>query len=36
MGDEVDFLPSDKYESFLQGDIITLGVGNQDCPKYPQ
>ena len=26
MGDEVDFLPADKHERFLQIDSITLGV----------
>ena len=36
MGGEVDFLPADKYESFLQDDIISLGVGSQICPKYPK
>ena len=34
MGNEVDFLPADKYESFLQVDSITLGVCSQACPKY--
>ena len=33
MGDEVDFLPSVKHESFLQVDSITLGVHSQECPK---
>ena len=33
--DELDFLPADKDKSFLQNDIITLGVQSQDCPKYP-
>ena len=36
MGDEVDFLPTDKLECFLQVDSITLGVGSQACPKYPK
>ena len=26
MGDEVDFVPADKHENFLQIDSITLGV----------
>ena len=30
------FLAWDKHESFLQVDIITLGVGSQACPKYPK
>ena len=33
-GDEVDFMPADKHESFQQDDIITLGVHSQVCPKY--
>ena len=36
MGDEIDFLPADKQESFLQVDSITLGVCSQACPKYPK
>ena len=36
MGDEVDFLPVDKQGSFLQVDIIILGVYIQICPKYPK
>ena len=35
MGHEVGFLPSDKHESFLQVDSITLSVGSQACAKYP-
>ena len=35
MGDNVDFLPGDKHESFLQVVSITLGVWSQ-CPKYPE
>ena len=35
MEDEVNFLPADKHESFLQVDI-TLGVHSQACPKYPK
>ena len=34
MGDEVDFLPAYKYESFLQDFSITLGVQSQTFPKY--
>ena len=34
MGDEVDFLPEDKNESFLQIDSIILDVYSQPCPKY--
>ena len=29
MGDEVDFLPANKHETFLQIDSITLGVHSQ-------
>ena len=36
MGDEVDFLHVDKHESFLQVNIITLGVCSQACSKYPK
>ena len=35
-GGEVDFLPANKHESFLQVDIITLGLCGQACPKYPK
>ena len=31
---EVDFLPVDKQESFLQDDSITLDVHSQACSKY--
>ena len=34
--DEVDFLPTDKCESFLQVNSITMGVQSQGCPKYPK
>ena len=34
MVDEVDFLLVDKHGSFLQVDIIILGVRSQVCPKY--
>ena len=33
-GDVVDFLPVDKFESFLQVNSITLGVHSQACPNY--
>ena len=29
-------LSTDKYESFLKGDSIILGVCNKACPKYPK
>ena len=32
MGDEVDFLPADNHESFLQIDSITLGVHSWSYP----
>ena len=34
--DEVDFLPADKHESFLQDDSIALDVRSQACLKYPK
>ena len=34
MGDEIDFLPSNKHKSFLQDGSITLGVISQTVPKY--
>ena len=34
MGDEVAFLPADKYKIFLQDGSITLGVISQTGPKY--
>ena len=34
--DEIDFLPADKHECFLQADSITLGVCSQACLKYPK
>ena len=34
MGYEVDFMPSDKYESFLQIDRITLHVRSKPWPNY--
>ena len=33
MENEVDFLPADKCESFLQVDSITLDVHSHACPK---
>ena len=36
MGDEVNFFPAGKYESFLQGDSITLGVHSQAYLRYPK
>ena len=35
-GDEIDFLPADKEESFLQDSSVTLGVHSQACQKYPK
>ena len=34
--DEVDFLPADKHQRFLQIDSIILGVCEQACPHYPK
>ena len=34
--DEVDFLPADKHQRFLQIDNIILGVCEQTCPNYPK
>ena len=34
--DEVDFLPADKHERFLQVLTIILGVCGQTCPNYPK
>ena len=34
--DEVDFLPADKHQRFLQIDSIILGVCEQTCPNYPK
>ena len=36
MRHEVDFLPGDKHNKFLQVDSITLGVHSQTCAKYPE
>ena len=35
-GSEVDFLPANERESFLQVDSITLGFCSQACPNYPK
>ena len=35
-GYEVEFVPTDIYESFLQSDRITLDVCSKACPKYPK
>ena len=32
IGDEVDLLPADKHNNFLQGDSITLGARSQTGP----
>ena len=36
MGYEIDLLPADKHNNFLQIDSITLGVHDQTCPKHPE
>ena len=36
MKDEVEFLPLDKYQRFLQIDRIILGVCGQACLNYPK
>ena len=33
MNDELDFWHSEKQQSLLQNDTITLHVSNQACPK---
>ena len=33
---EIDFLPADKHNNFLQIDSITLGVHDRTCPKHPE
>ena len=35
-GGEVDILPANKHESFLQVDNIALGLCSQACPKCPK
>ena len=34
--DEVDYLPADKHQRFLQSDTIILSVYGQACPYYPK
>ena len=34
MGEEVNFLPADKHESFRWIDSINFGVHSRACPKY--
>ena len=34
--DEVDLLPADKRQRFLQIDIMILGVCGQTYPNYPK
>ena len=34
MKDEVDFLPGDKRQRFLQIGTVILGVCVQACPSY--
>ena len=34
--DEVNLLPADKHQRFLQSDTIILGVCWQACPYYPK
>ena len=36
MKDELEFLPTDKRQRFLQIAIIILGVCGQACPNYPK
>ena len=36
MGDEINFSPADKHESFLQNNSVTLGLHSHVCPKYPK
>ena len=36
MKDEIDFLPGDEHQRFLQIDTIILGVRGQACPNYPK
>ena len=35
VSDEVDFLPTDKGQSFIQINNIILDVCDQTCPSYP-
>ena len=34
--DEVNCLPSDKHQRFLQSDTIILDMCSQACPNYPK
>ena len=36
VNDEVDFLPADELQRFLQIDAIILGVSCQTCPNLPK
>ena len=36
VNNKVDFLPTDKHQSFLQIDTSILGVCGQACPNYPE
>ena len=36
MKDEVDFLPADERQRFLQSDTSILDVCGQACPSYPK
>ena len=36
MGDEIDFLPTNKHEIFLKIESITLVGCINPCPKYPE
>ena len=36
MEDEIDFLPADKRQIFLQSDTIILVVCGQAWPNYPK
>ena len=36
MKEEVDFLPAEKRQRFLQSDTIILSVCDQACPSYPK
>ena len=36
MNDEVNFLPADKRQKFLQNDTIILVACGQACPDYPK
>ena len=34
MGNEVDFLPAEKHNNFLEVHSIILRMYSQKCPKY--